>query len=620
MERIRKILRGLVAITLSLSICAVITLLIITSPEIKTPLFPDFNTMVFNNLINSIEIVDENNNTIKKVNSNGQSVIQANDLQKHTINAFLAIEDKKFYTHNGFDPTRIASSIIKNLLAMKLKEGASTITQQTIKNVFLSSEKTFSRKITEIRLAREAEKIFTKEEILSAYLNSIYFGNDAYGIENASNRYFNKSATKLNIGESALLAGIINNPSIYNPLKNNEKAEKRKRLVLEEMRKSGFITKFEEEYYSNPTPLQYTSINDGLIISYSCKFAKTDKINYYNSKIQNIVENVLKAHSSDDYTTAITVIDVKKGLPISGASDSFAYSYKTKRSPGSTIKPFICYAPALQKKIISPATPLLDEQTSFDNYSPKNYNNKYYGWTTAKNCLAKSLNIPAVKLLNTVGIEYAKSVCSKFGFEFSKNDNGLALALGGMEYGANLITISMAYSILAKGGHNIISKENAYLLNYMLNETVRSGTAVNLQNKNVYAKTGTVGNKDGNTDAYCIAYNDKYVVGVWCGALDGYLPENITGGSKPTIIADEILKRPDLCGGALKKPNTVSFVDIDSYTLDKKHVVSLAKSTTPPKDRMSEPFSIYNMPESKTEEDLFFGDYENFKIVDSFFD
>ena len=189
----------------------------------------------------SIEIYDKDNNIIDEENTFNGEYITLDKIPEHTKDAFLSIEDKDFYKHNGINKKRILKAMINNLKSFSLKEGASTISQQLIKNTHLSSEKTFERKIKEVALTKKLENAFTKDEILECYLNVIYFGNNCYGIESASNFYFNKSAENLTLGESCLLAGMIKSPNKYSPVSHPENATKRRNLVLKEMEKDGKI-------------------------------------------------------------------------------------------------------------------------------------------------------------------------------------------------------------------------------------------------------------------------------------------------------------------------------------------------------------------------------------------
>ncbi|MFQ6724498.1 MAG: transglycosylase domain-containing protein, partial [Clostridia bacterium] len=245
------------------SIFLLITFIYITTPLNKTKL-------TSTNL--GIEIYNNTNDSTPIYYSSDKKIISNDSLKPHTLNAFIAIEDKRFYDHNGYDLKRIAKATLVNLKSKSKTQGASTITQQLVKNILLNSEKTYSRKIKEIMLAVKTEKNFNKDEILNMYLNSIYFGSNAYGIENASNLYFNKSASELTINESACLAGIIKSPVYYSPINYPENCFKRKNIVLKQMYDNGFISI--DEYNANK--------NKSLQISFN-------KNNYDNSYNQQVI-------------------------------------------------------------------------------------------------------------------------------------------------------------------------------------------------------------------------------------------------------------------------------------------------------------------------------------------
>lgn len=622
-----KIIRKIIRITAFLIIVAIlscaITLFVITDPNVPIKEFGEFDMEPLNKLTEKYDLYDANGELICSATKNGNLKIEFDELSEDTKNAFISIEDARFYEHGAIDIKRIGGAIVKDIATMSAKEGASTITQQLVKNTYLSPEKTVSRKIKEIRIARAIEQRLSKDEILGLYLNSLYFGNNIYGIETAAQRFFGKSAADLKLDESATLAAIINNPKKFDPFTHKENTENRKRLVLQRMLELGHISREDYETALEETEFASTAANETLFINYAVATADKSTVQTaYDGNIQETVINALnRLIGAENYTVAAMVFDVKTEEIVAAASNTYKNLAGVKRQPGSTIKPLLCYAPALDSGIITPVTPLLDEPTNFGGYKPNNYLGKYYGWLTASECLSKSLNIPAVKLLNMNGIDNSKATANKLGIEFSANDTGLALALGGMEHGVDLCSLGRAYCKIADGGKKAIKAESAYFVNQMLTECAQDGTAKKLSGiSNIAAKTGTVGTVNGNTDAYCIAYNKRFVTVVWAGALDGTLPEDITGGSLPTEICAEIMKRPELKSGAFDKPKTVISIDLDASELYKNHKVIAAKSTTLPKDRVSAEFSIYNMPSKKTDEDLFFGNYEDFRIVDGFVD
>lgn len=620
-DTLRKILRSLVLAALITAVAASAAIAVVTGPVFAEDGF-GYTDIPVRQMRLTRRIYDAEGNELYHANGYGRIKVDVQNLHDYTQNAFIAIEDARFYSHDGFDVRRIAAAAVKDLLSFSAKEGASTITQQLVKNVWLTPEKTLSRKIKELSYARKLEETATKKEILGMYLNSLYFGDGVYGIANAAKRFFDKSAEQLTIGESAMLAAIINNPGAYNPYRHNTAAEKRKRLVLSRMLDMGFISKKEFEDASPITPLSNKRINDGLFVSYSLNESGNEIYTDYSSSAQSALTCALEtAQIPDDVTVAAVVVNSRTERIVAAASNTYEDLSDIRRQPGSTIKPLVCYAPALDDGIISPVTPLLDEPVKFGSYSPRNYLGRYYGWATATECLSRSLNVPAVKLLNIIGVDNAKRYASKYGLNFSENDKGLAIALGGTEKGENLLTMARAYCKFASYNTVAVKKETAYLINSMLGECARTGTAKALASvANVAAKTGTVGGDAGNTDAYCIAYNPGYVVAVWAGNKNGYLPDGVTGGTLPAYICAETLKRPVFDSGAFEKPDTVVDIDINADELYKKHKVVRADTETLPKDRITAEFSIYNMPDGSADEDLFFGDYENFRVIDGFVD
>lgn len=621
MRVVRKAIRIIVAIALIGAVSLGIGLWIITTPSIDFSFFEKYDNSYLKDIMSDIEVYDNHGNMHCIASKKGDKLCRLSELNRHTINSFLAIEDARFYNHGAIDVYRIGGAALKNLVSRTAKEGGSTITQQLIKNVYLSSEKTFDRKIKEIRLSRAAENEFTKDEILEMYLNNLYFGHGIYGIENASEQYFGIKASALSIEQSALLAAIINSPNKYDPYNNNANAESRKNLVLKRMVELGYINK--TDFTLAPTPVTKNYFNDSLFLQLVLKNNKDKKIiiSGFDASIQNRIESIANyLVGNSDYLCGIVVVDAAS-RKIAAACNNATYDISSlRRSPGSTIKPILCYAPALEKNTIHPLTHILDEKTNFDGYSPNNYNNEYYGWVSAEDALSLSLNVPAVKLLNICGMDYCKMTAEKMGLKLSRFDTGLATALGGMKYGFTLAELATAYTYIVNPNQSI-KAETAYFLYTMLQKTVKCGTAKLMSDiPNVCAKTGTVGTAQGNTDAYCIAANKKYVTAVWIGSSDSYLPGGLTGGGLPTEICREIYKSPAMQSEALSAPSTIVSIDIDTRELEKKHRLVKADAFTLPKDRKSVEFSIYNLPKSRFKEDLFCGDYDNFKIVDGFGD
>lgn len=587
------------------------------------------------------------------------------DLSEKTINAFVAVEDKRFYSHHGVDYFRILSAAKNNFISGRTKEGASTITQQLVKNTYLSNEKTLKRKINEIRIAKEIERRYAKREILESYLNMLYFGNNVYGIGAAAERYFGKDAAELTVSESALLAGIINSPALLDPFVHADKAIARRNSVLGKMYNQQIITKKEyksalrEEPVFNRSPICVDTFLSKAF-SEARNFLSGDNIDIFNGKyflctmydkaLTKKCSDIVDKYSIDDGFIEIMIADNETGACIVNVTDAKKDLGNILRLPGSAIKPFVCYAPAIEKKLVYPVTPILDEKIDFSGYSPENYDKKYHGWVSVEESLVYSYNIPAVKLLRQNGIKYSREIAEKFGLFFDESDDSLALALGAMAHGVSLASLVESYMTLARGGNHTdlyfisaifdendkcvyrhrgesyraIGDDTAFLITDMLTECINVGTAKRLKNRSqaqIAAKTGTVGSKNGNSDAYCIAYSPKYTVAVRVTANDGkLLPNEISGGTIPSSIAAEIF---GLFAGneRFNVPASVIGVDISRSQLADNQKIIPSNSSAKEKDVITAYFSRRNMPYAY---DLWFDggldNFDNFDIVDSFFD
>lgn len=575
-----------------------------------------------NKLINLEKTVDfyDNNDAFLFNSSNGQAVEKIENIPTHTQNAFIAIEDKRFYKHSGVDYKGLLRATFNNLTSLSFKEGASTISQQLIKNTHLSNEKTLKRKVAEVKLAKQLEKELSKREILEIYLNTIYFGNGCYGIKNASKYYFDKSPSQLTLNESAILAAIIKAPSNYAPNVNIEKCNERKNLVLNSMLEQSLITNKEYSQAKNEKIALNNNQNtrrydyfdyvkfelDQIIKDSPYKYKKLKIYTNFDQNIQENIENTIN-NANINYNFSSIVCDNHYNLV-----GYLSTHVNPIRQAGSIIKPLLCYAPAVELDLIEGCTPLLDEKTSFNGYAPSNYGDKYYGYVSARESLSKSSNVCAVKLLNYVGIDKAKSYLEKLDLNYSQNDNSLSLALGSSEKGLNFNQLVNAYSIFQNCGNykkmsaikkittengqiiyqntskttNVFSNETTSIMNDMLFETAKSGTAKKLStlNYNLYAKTGTVGNNTGNTDAYCISYSKDYLIGVWIGNKDkNLLANSITGGSLPTTISysiwQDIYKNnyPDV----IETSDNLSTVKLDKIAYDNDHCLVLADKAAP---------------------------------------
>ncbi len=489
----------------------------------------------------------------------------------------MATEDKRFYSHDGLDYKRIAGAILNNIKQGRLAEGASTITQQLVKNTQLTQEKTFERKFKEMIMAKKTEKAFDKNTILEMYLNAIYLGGGIYGVGSAAENYFGKDVSNLTLSEAATIAGITRNPSKYNPKTNPENAKNRRNLVLKLMKNQGFITEKQlEEASAEPletvkTDKKTTSAYVLEAINEACEILNVSKTKLLgggyeittalSQNAQSAAESAL-FNSGNDAESIVILLDNQTSAVTALVSSAKVEVHALKRQIASLAKPILVYAPALESGQISLSSPITDEPTDFDGYAPKNFNDRYYGNVSVKFAISKSLNVPAVKVLDGLGVDVARQYAKKLGLSLSESDTSLSLALGGLTDGLTVTELLGAYSALANGGTfqkpyyvleikkdgktiyrsdgqktQVFSPETAFLTTVALVETANSGTAKTLSGLgiSVAAKTGTnsVGGK--NRDAFSAAYTTRHTAICWRGHSDNSpLAQTDTGGGTAT--------------------------------------------------------------------------------------
>lgn len=598
-----------------------------------------------NNL--SIQVLNQQNLLINEPNTFNGTKINLEHIPTHTKQAFISIEDKAFYNHNGISVKRIGKAFFNNLKKLKLMEGASTISQQLIKNTHLTNEKTLSRKLNEISLALDLERNFTKDEILENYLNIIYFGSNCYGLENASEYYFSKSAKDLSISESAMLAGLIKSPNFYSPVKQYERCLIRRNVVLKEMKTDGYIP---EDVYklekAKDLEIKINKTRKNKLNSYS-QGAIDEAMQILKMPEKQIAIGGYKIYTYQNLDNQISIEKTIKEYNESLSENDFAYidinplnggilgyigksDYKIlehKRQPGSTIKPILVYAPAVNEDIISPATLIFDEPISINGYEPKNIGDKYYGYISAREALSKSLNVSTVKIASYLGLDKIKNYANLLDIDLDTQDNNYALTLGGMTYGINLKKLVGGYISLAnKGKHispkfvhyittkegkivykndekakNIFREDSSFLTTDMLKTCAMEGTArkLNVLPFDVSSKTGTVGTKKGNTDAYNISYTTQNVVGVWVGNMDNNLIDT-AGGNLPTLLVRDYFEKiySKKLPKSFEKPNSVEEINLDLNEYENNHNISIANSLTPEIYIKKELFSRFNPPKN----------------------
>ena len=522
---------------------------------------------------NNIIIYDKNNKEFFRGNGS-KEWINLIEIDKDLINATIATEDKRFYKHNGFDYVRIVKSLLINLKSGEIEEGASTITQQYARNLYLTFDRTYKRKIKEAYLAFKMEINYSKDEILEGYLNTINYGNGVFGIENASHYYFNKSAKELTLAEASMLAGIPKYPQEYSPINNEKAAKKRQKQILQNMVDTNYITKEEMNnaysekltYYGKKETLNLTTLmyyKDAIMEEINKigiipdDYLENNSIKIYTNldlnaqeKLENAVENNLDKNS--DLQVSCVMMDNKDGkiIALAGGKDyeksQFNRAIKAKRQIGSTIKPFLYYA-ALENGFTASSS-FLSTDTSFnlgtEVYKPSNYGDIYANKKIPMIiALAYSDNIYALKTNLFLGDTVFIDTLKKVGITSTKNNVSLPLGTSEM----NIIELTNGYSTLAstnkkepyliravKDSKNnllyehrikkkkVLDSNYSYILSELLtncydNNLIDYSEPTCLSIKPKLTKTYAIKTGSTNTDSLIVGYNKDYTLGVWVG-------------------------------------------------------------------------------------------------------
>lgn len=526
------------------------------------------------------KVYDRTGKLMGELSVNRSEPVEEEDIPELVQDAFKATEDRRFDEHNGIDLWAIGRAAVKDIMARSLVEGGSTITQQLAKNMFLDFDKTFFRKATEMSIAMALERHNTKDEILTMYLNRIFFGQKSYGIKAASQRYFGKSdLNELELWEIATLAAIPKGPSIYNPVSNPEQSKQRRAVVLELMYQEGYITAAERDqakavdytYVAPDKSGSYQAFMDYVVKEAEDKFGLTeDQLNRGGYKIYTTMDiqaqkAVEKAFANDDFfeksvddqqvQASIVIQNHENGslIALLGGRDYERKGFSrvtSRRQPGSTFKPIVSYAPALESGKFKPNSLISNEKQCFGDYCPKNLHgySKTIDMTTA---LTKSENIPSVWLLNEVGVGAGLKMASDMGITMDKDDRNLAIALGGLTYGTNTLEMAGAFSVFANGGNynepysiksiqdhdgvekykynapktkRVISEQTAYYMTSMLQNVINDGTGKRAKiDRPVAGKTGTTqhgisGLKSSkNRDVWFVGYTPEWTASIWMG-------------------------------------------------------------------------------------------------------
>jgi penicillin-binding protein 1A len=514
--------------------------------------------------------------------------VSVSQLPPYVSAAVLSIEDRRFYDHFGIDPLGLARAIYTNLKARRWVQGGSTITQQLAKNLFLTPDKTLRRKIQEAMLALWIEHKFSKEEILSAYLNRVYFGAGAYGIDAASKAYFGKPATDITLWESAVLAGLLKAPSRYSPSSNPKLARDRAKTVIAKMEEAGYIDKGMKQQELEEARIHLAGAAAGDLNRYFADWV-TEQIDSYVTdagrdlvvrttfvpQLQLLAESrekelfkQLKPEQKISQVALVTMAPDGAVLAMIGGVDyeasQFNRATQAQRQPGSAFKPFV-YMAALEAGY-GPENQLIDAPITWGSYRPHNYDDKYFGEVTLTEALARSLNTATVRLLQDVGVAALLDVTQRFNFSHPFAAE-LATGLGADE--TTLLEMTNAYAMIANGGYSVwpyavlsikdsegnvlyereevvhaqmFSRRDIAKLDSMLVQVVAQGTgqAAQLSRGHVAGKTGTSQNY---RDAWFIGYTNRLITGVWMGNDDDSAMEKVSGGKYPARLWHDYMEQ-----------------------------------------------------------------------------
>ncbi len=556
-------------------------------------------------LLNATTTIEtEDGEIIGRLYNENRTLASLADIPKHVQEAFISIEDKRFYGHAGVDFRSVFRAIYKDIIAMSKVEGASTITQQLAKNLFLTNDKTWLRKTKEVMAAVYLEQTLPKERILELYLNEIYFGQGVYGVATAANYYFSKPIEELTIAEGALLAGLAKAPNGYSPINHPDKAKDRRNTVLRSMEDAGVITteqRVKEEQRSlgldvnkwGPKPWAASYVDfvmKEVAAEHDLSLEELKRGGYriivnMNDTAQKVAYDQFKNENYFPGNTAGTqgafaMMEQKTGKIVSiiGGRDYQLGDLNratVSRQPGSTMKPIAVYGPAMmQKEKFQPYTLIPDQEIDYDGYTAKNYDDNYEGAVSIYDAVIHSKNAPAVWLLNEIGITNAKQYLSKL--NLSIKDEGLAIALGGLTEGITPIELMESYSVFPRKGKviesnaidriynrnqkllfhakpkstKVFDSQVAWNMTEMLIETVASGTAsAGDFSKALAGKTGSTQHlqvKGKTKDAWFAGYTPEYVMALWMGYDKSDKEHYLTGGSEyPTRLVKSILTELD---------------------------------------------------------------------------
>ena len=544
---------------------------------------PDIEQAVSRTRQPSTTITAENGNEVATYGQIYSAVVMPDYLPKHATEAIIATEDRRFYHHFGFDVIAFTRAMAVNLIKGRYAQGGSTITQQVAKNLFLTPNKNIKRKVQELLLAFWLEHKFTKQQIMALYLNRVYLGAGTYGIEAAANKYFQKTSADLNLKEAAILAGMLKAPTRYNPAANPEQAEKRARIVLQNMVDEGYISEAERQKALNmPTGALisdkveggkyfadwvYKDVNAYIGERENDIYVYTTLDQHIQEAADKILTKSIKANKNKNVTQgAIVVLDKSGGVKalIGGVNyqkSQFNRAIHALRQPGSSFKTFV-YLTALQNGY-KPSDTIGDFPISIGDWQPENIDKKYHGEVSLTEALTKSYNLATINLAQSLSKSEIIRTAQKMGIT-TPIQNTPSLALGAFE--VKVIDMAVAYSAIANGGYatwpyaikEIYSRDGYQLymrenddnnqildrravkdMAKMLERVIQTGTG--RKAKLPFFAAGKTGTSQDYRDAWFVGFTDKYIAAVWVGNDDNSPMKKVGGSSLPAEIWRKVM-------------------------------------------------------------------------------
>lgn len=545
---------------------------------------PDIEKAINRTRQPSTMIIAENGNEIQSFGNVYSEVVPLDELPPYVPDAVVATEDRRFYSHFGFDIISFTRAMVVNLWHRRYVQGGSTISQQVAKNLFLTPNKTIKRKVQELLLAFWLEYRLTKEQILTLYLNRVYLGAGTYGIEAASQKYFQKSSRDLNLLEAAIIAGMLKAPSRYNPIASEEKARDRAEVVLDNMVKNDKIT---DEQRKNALKMKigaetsykveggryfadwvYSEVNDYIGERDSDIYVATTLDQALQERSEKVLKEIISANKWRNVTQGAVVVIDKWGAvkAMVGGVDYYKSQFnratQALRQPGSSFKPFV-YVTAIENGYL-PDDRIYDVPINIKGWKPENIDKKYYGEVSLRTALAKSLNLATINLSEQVGRSKIIKTAKRMGIT-TPIENTPSLALGSFE--VKVIDMAVAYASIANGGYavwpyaiqEIYSNDgyqlymreqdepNRILIDYaaeemqeMLENVITNGTGKRARLP--FFAAGKTGTSQDNRDAWFVGFTDKYVAAVWVGNDDNSPMKGVSGSNIPAQIWQKIMQ------------------------------------------------------------------------------